>query len=108
MSDEKVTMPADAPLDGDRRSFIKKLGMAAVGVGGAATLGCAPTQAVARRDVPQWDATADLVVVGTGVAGTAAAIEARRAGADVLLLEKFHIPGGSSSLSGGVCYMGGG
>lgn len=98
----------DALLN-DRRGFLKKLGLAAAGVGGAAALGaCAPTQPLARRDVPQWDATADLIVVGTGVAGAAAAIEARRAGAEVFLLEKFHVPGGSSSLSGGVCYMGGG
>lgn len=98
----------DAVLSG-RRGFIKKLGLAAAGVGGAAALaGCTPTQPLARRDVPQWDASADLIVVGTGVAGTAAAIEARRMGADVMLLEKFHVPGGSSSLSGGVCYMGGG
>jgi len=109
MSDNKITdTPDDSSTLSDRRSFIKKLGFAAAGVGGAAALGCTPTQPLARRDVPQWDATADLIVVGTGAAGTAAAIEARRAGADVMLLEKFHVPGGSSSLSGGVCYMGGG
>lgn len=106
---EQANDGADDAVLRDRRGFIKKLGLAAAGVGGAAALaGCTPTQPLARRDVPQWDASADLIVVGTGVAGTAAAIEARRMGADVMLLEKFHVPGGSSSLSGGVCYMGGG
>lgn len=103
------TVADDDVLLSGRRGFIKKLGLAAASVGGAAALGaCTPTQPLARRDVPQWDGVADLIVVGTGVAGTATAIEARRAGADVFLLEKFHVPGGSSSLSGGVCYMGGG
>lgn len=106
---EQANDGADDAVLRDRRGFIKKLGLAAAGVGGATALaGCTPTQPLARRDVPQWDASADLIVVGTGVAGTAAAIEARRMGADVMLLEKFHVPGGSSSLSGGVCYMGGG
>jgi succinate dehydrogenase/fumarate reductase flavoprotein subunit len=109
MSDNKIERDDGDIALSDRRGFIKKLGLAAAGVGGAAALaGCTPTQPLARRDVPQWDATTDLIVVGTGVAGTAAAIEARRLGAEVFLLEKFHVPGGSSSLSGGVCYMGGG
>lgn len=109
MPDKKSEWDDGAAALSDRRGFIKKLGLAAAGVGGATALaGCTPTQPLARRDVPQWDATTDLIVVGTGVAGTAAAIEARRMGAEVFLLEKFHVPGGSSSLSGGVCYMGGG
>ena len=58
--------------------------------------------------MPGWDGETDLIVVGSGAGGISAAIEARRAGADVLVLELFHIPGGSSSLSGGVCYLGGG
>ena len=40
------------------------------------------------RDVPGWDDVADVVVVGHGGAGAAAAIEAARAGADTLVLER--------------------
>jgi succinate dehydrogenase/fumarate reductase flavoprotein subunit len=48
-----------------------------------------------------WDETADVVVVGYGYAGAIAAIEARAAGAEVLLLEKMPDPGGISITSGG-------
>lgn len=57
--------------------------------------------------VPSWDATADVVVVGFGGAGACAAIEAHEAGADVLVLDRFH-GGGATAISGGVVYAGGG
>ncbi|WP_238136929.1 FAD-dependent oxidoreductase [Variovorax sp. JS1663] len=44
---------------------------------------------------------ADVVVVGGGASGLAAAIEAAAAGASVLVLEKNPVPGGSSRLSVG-------
>lgn len=50
---------------------------------------------------------ADVVIVGFGVAGASAAIEAARQGADVLVLDRF-AGGGASALSGGVVYAGGG
>lgn len=49
----------------------------------------------------QWDDVADVVVVGYGAAGGVAAIEARRAGANTLLLEKMPWPGGLSAVSAG-------
>jgi succinate dehydrogenase/fumarate reductase flavoprotein subunit len=88
-----------------RRRFLKSAGLAAAGL---TALRSAPTAAIDRRDVPAWDGEADVIVVGSGAAGISAAIEARRHRANVLVLELFHIPGGSSSLSGGVCYLGGG
>ncbi|WP_423816306.1 FAD-binding protein [Rhodococcus jostii] len=42
------------------------------------------------------------------VAGVAAAIEAARAGADVLVLERLGAGGGAAALSGGFIYLGGG
>ncbi|MGQ4600109.1 FAD-binding protein [Nocardia sp. R6R-6] len=54
-----------------------------------------------------WDLAADVVVVGYGTAGAAAALEATAAGARVLVLERF-AGGGASALSGGIIYAGGG
>jgi 3-oxo-5alpha-steroid 4-dehydrogenase len=59
-------------------------------------------------ELPAWDAEADVVVVGFGVAGASAAIEARGIGADVLVLERASGPGGTSGLAGGHFYLGGG
>jgi len=47
---------------------------------------------------------ADLVVAGAGMAGLAAAAEARRLGAEPLVLEKLSRPGGSMRLSSGVVW----
>lgn len=43
----------------------------------------------------------DVVVIGTGFAGLAAAIEAKRAGASVVILEKMKAAGGNSIISDG-------
>jgi succinate dehydrogenase/fumarate reductase flavoprotein subunit len=51
---------------------------------------------------------ADVVIVGLGVAGGSAAIEAARAGADVLILERAAAGGGTTADSGGLIYFGGG
>jgi hypothetical protein len=50
----------------------------------------------------------DVVVVGFGIAGACAALEAARAGARVLLLERASVHGGTTSMSGGHFYLGGG
>ena len=47
---------------------------------------------------------ADLVVAGAGMAGLAAAAEARGLGAEPLVLEKLDRPGGSMRLSSGVIW----
>ena len=54
--------------------------------------------------VTQETLQADVVVVGAGLAGLSAAIEAKTAGADVLVLEKLDRVGGSAMLSGGIVY----
>jgi len=55
-----------------------------------------------------WDYTADVVVVGFGGAGGAAAYEATAAGAKTIILERMKAGGGSTNISGGAVYMGGG
>lgn len=59
-------------------------------------------------EVPAWDASVDLAVVGLGIAGASAALEAHRAGAAVLVLERAGAGGGASALSQGQFYLGGG
>lgn len=48
----------------------------------------------------------DIVVVGAGLAGLSAAIEAKQNGMDVILLEKLGFTGGNSKLSTGVFHFG--
>ncbi|MFI9503866.1 FAD-binding protein [Nocardia sp. NPDC052566] len=59
-------------------------------------------------DFEWWRETADVIVVGFGIAGACAAIGAAEAGAKVLLLERTSAPGGASALSAGHFYLGGG
>ena len=55
-----------------------------------------------------FDTVADVIVVGMGAAGACAAIEAKEAGADVLVIERTSGGGGSSAMAGGYFYFGGG
>ena len=59
-------------------------------------------------DVESWSDEVDVVVVGFGIAGGCAALEAARAGARVVLLERAAEHGGTSSMAGGHFYLGGG
>jgi flavocytochrome c len=54
-----------------------------------------------KHRVKNWDEIADVVVIGSGFAGLTAAIEARNAGASVIIIEKMKAPGGNSIISDG-------
>lgn len=62
---------------------------------------------VPTPDATHWDAACDVLVVGFGAAGGAAAIAAKEAGAEVLIAERFD-GGGATIKSGGIVYLGGG
>lgn len=53
-------------------------------------------------NVTNWDEEYDVVVIGSGFAGLAAAIEAKLCGSNVLVLEKMRTPGGNSAICGGL------
>ncbi|MDI3260023.1 MAG: FAD-binding protein [Sinobacteraceae bacterium] len=71
------------------------------------TLSVEPPLVVERADGGSWDERCDVLVLGFGAAGAAAAIAAREAGAQVLVAERFE-GGGATAKSGGVVYAGGG
>ena len=53
----------------------------------------------------EWDHVADVVVVGSGVAGMTAAVAASSRGASVVVLERGAFTGGTTAKSGGVLWI---
>jgi flavocytochrome c len=49
-----------------------------------------------------WDDEYDVIIIGSGFAGLAAALEVRKYGSSVVVLEKMRVPGGNSAISGGL------
>lgn len=82
-----------------RRSILAGLGLGA----GAAGLGSAGQAGAATLPAPDTAESFDVVVIGSGMAGCAAALEAALAGARVIVLEKATQGrmGGNSFLAGG-------
>ncbi|MCU1592878.1 MAG: hypothetical protein JWO12_270 [Frankiales bacterium] len=58
--------------------------------------------------VTEWTDEVDVLVIGFGIAGGCAAVEAAATGANVLVLERAAVTGGTSALAGGHFYLGGG
>jgi fumarate reductase flavoprotein subunit len=85
----------------DRRTFLKTAAAAGAGVTAASLLAaCSPVQSSAGV---KWDEETDVVVVGAGGTGLAAALEAvETSDAKVIIFEKAAAVGGSTSISGGV------
>lgn len=89
-----------------RRSVLKgALAMGAMTAGGGVALNLAApgsAEAMVKKFPAKWDETWDVVVVGSGFAGLAAASEAAGGGAKVVILEKMPTYGGNSIINGGV------
>lgn len=68
---------------------------------GAASASTASLDAKASAS-PAFDRTVDVLVIGSGFAGAAAALAAAEAGAEVEIVEKMAFAGGNSALSGGM------
>src|SRR5712691_1909071 len=86
-----------------RRAFLST--GAAGAVLAAGSLPEANAQGAPQR---KWDRSADVVVIGAGVAGLPAAITTRDHGASVIVVDENYDIGGRGILSGGRVHLGGG
>ena len=89
-----------------RRDFVKA--GATTGLGAAAFSGL--TRSVAQESPAdiEWNYEADVIVLGSGAVGLAAAVRARDLGASVLVIETNYDVGGKMVHSGGRTSLGGG
>lgn len=94
--------PSNPSKDNLSRRFFLKGGAAA----GAAAAGLSATGAAAQTI--QWHREADIVIVGAGVAGLSAAVEAAEHGASVIAIDMNYDIGGHGIMSGGQLHLGGG
>jgi len=86
-----------------RRDFLKATGGATALAGAAAGGIFLSSSDSSAAELPKkWDEEFDVVVVGSGFAGLAAAIEAKNSGCSVTILEKMRTPGGNSIINGGI------
>ncbi len=104
MTEENVKNENKATVS--RRSVLKgavALGAVAMTGGFALNLAAPGTAQAAIKKMPtKWDETWDVVIVGSGFAGQAAAAEAAGGGAKTIILEKMPTYGGNSIINGGV------
>lgn len=80
--------------------------LGAASLAGGAALVTGPAEARQEKEIRKWDHVVDVVVIGLGVAGGAAAYEAAKAGAKVVVLDR-----GSAAINeshGNDIYLGGG
>lgn len=85
-----------------RRDFVKTTAASVVGATAISILSDEDAKAITPLQVPKWDLSADVVILGTGFAGQMTAIIANENGADVLVIEKAPEAhqGGNSRVSG--------
>jgi hypothetical protein len=91
----------------DRREFLQSgiLGTAGMGLAVASTASVAVAESTESSRKPEVSSEVDVLVVGGGTAGTIAAIQAGRAGAKTMLVERNFQLGGATT-TGGVAFPG--
>ena len=83
------------------KQTISRRSLIASTIAGGAAMAASPLMAHEVDNV-KWDETFDVVIIGSGFAGLAAAIEAHNAGAKAVVLEKMTAFGGNSIINGGI------
>lgn len=102
----KSKAPSDAPAGSylsTRREVLK--GLAAGSFAAAGSLVSGAAAAAEKGKASAWADEADVLVVGTGVGGIAAALAAAKQGSSVIVLEKMPFTGGTTAKSGGVFWI---
>lgn len=106
---ETENTEANAPDDDSaglsRRDFFTQGAAAGIGV---AVMGGAGTASAREARGGSWDYEVDVLVIGAGATGLAAAVRARDLGASVLVLDQNYDAGGKFGHSGGWISLGGG
>ncbi len=101
----KKTVKSDNQKKIQRRDMLKAAGIAA---GSVLFSKVAVTEAkAATLNDEYWDREFDVIIAGSGFAGCAAAIAARREGASTLVIEKMPVFGGNSAINGGAMAVAG-
>lgn len=83
-----------------RRAFLSRSALFSA----AAAASAVATPAFSAEVPQKWDETTGLLIIGTGFAGLAAALEAHYLGAkndEIMIVEKMPTPGGNSIINGG-------
>ena len=81
-------------------SITRKNFLLGAGLAGLAAAAAAPKGALAANDIA-WDEACEVLVIGSGYSGLAAAYEAAAAGTNVKIVEKLAITGGNSLVADG-------
>ncbi len=90
----------------DRRELLTSgLAMSLALSAGAGASAAHAAHAAQKADGEHWDMEADVICVGSGTAGCAAAATATDAGSSVVVIEKMPVLGGTTSKSGGVLWI---
>ena len=79
------------------------MGIAAASASVAAVAGA--STALAQEPDQEFDREVDVLIIGGGGTGVAAAVEAAEAGAETLVIEKTDVMGGSTIMSGGMLHV---
>lgn len=87
-----------------KTSLNRRAVLGAIGLSAAA--GMLPAQASEKRNPSEkWHHVTDVLCIGSGAAACSAAISAFNQGAEVMLLEKMPLMGGTTAKSGGVAWI---
>lgn len=84
-----------------RRELLKTASLAGAGIAAGGILSSCASGEGGEQTI-SWVEEVDVIVIGSGFAGIAAAMEAKKAGSSVLVIEKMRVLGGNSVINGGV------